>query len=67
MLKIWLCLPTRFDQWIIGPLDVSLTAVAIKIKGTKDNAKTMKAKMRSKMRFIEFNFNGISYSFKKGA
>jgi hypothetical protein len=26
--KIWLCFPTRLDQWRIGPLDVALTSNA---------------------------------------
>jgi hypothetical protein len=63
MLKIRLSFPTRLDQWSEGPLDVSLTAIAIKIKGIKDKTKIIKARIRSKIRFIGFNFNGISRSF----
>jgi hypothetical protein len=56
ILKIELSLPTRFDQCNAGPLDVSLTAIAIKINRIENKIKITTAKNRSKNRFIEFNY-----------
>jgi hypothetical protein len=41
------------------------TSIGGQIKGIKDNAKIIKAKIRSRMRFIGFNFNDISPHFSR--